>query len=250
MLLPPSLGQLRGEARADVLADWLRERIDGDVEVAVAKTYEALAQAIVDAEVDLAWAPPLVCARVADRVPVIFKAIRGGRATYCAAIVTRKDGPKTLEELRGKRAAWIDRNSVGGYRLASAHLREHGVDPDRDLAASRFHGAYADALRAVLSGNADFAATFSAEADEAETRRRLQELVGPSADELAILGYTAPAPSDGLVLTGRSGRRLDELLAQLRPLVDGTEGHTFMLSLLEADRLVAAEPGDYAPLLA
>ena len=249
MLLPPSLGKIRAEARADVLADWLGGRLQTPIAVSVAGSYDELAVAIVDARVDLAWAPPSVCAQIADRVRAIFKAVRGGRSSYCSAIVARPDGPKDVAGLRGKRAAWVDERSVGGYLLARAHLKRAGIDPQRDLRDCRFYGSYGDALRAVLARQADFAAAFSASPDDDQTRLRLHELVGAAADELAIVAHTDDAPADGLVVTPRAETRFPDIVARLAPLVDGSGGYTFLLSLLEAERLEPAKAGDYASLL-
>ncbi len=249
MLLPPSLGHIRARARADVLADWLTQRLRTKVDVAVTETYGELADAIVGSDVDLAWAPPSICARILDHAVVVFKAVRDGRSSYCSAIVTRADGPDDIAALRGKRAAWVDEESIGGYRLAHAHLRRSGIDPNLDLRHAQFYGAYADALRAVLSGQADFAATFSATPEDSQTKMRLHELVGPRSVDLKVVGYTGDAPADGLVITHRAEQRLPGIVERLRPLVDGSGGYTFLLSLLEAERLEAAKPLDYVSLL-
>ena len=245
MLLPRSLGRVRALARAEVLGEWLTQRLRKQVTVTVADTYADVATAIIGGDVDLAWAPPSICAQVLDHALAIFKAVRDGHSSYYSAIVARADGPATVEDLAGKRAAWVDEQSVGGYLLARAHLRRAGIEPEH----AAFYGAYGEALRAVVAGRADFAATFSATPEDSQTKMRLHELIGPGSDQLEIVGYTGAAPADGLVITHRADQRLPGIVDRLRPLVDGSGGYTFLLSLLEAERLEPARPGDYASLL-
>ena len=166
MMLPPSLGPIQAEARADIMAEWLNRRLGMEVEVQVAESYDALRRNIERDVVDLAWAPPSVCANVENRAEKIFKAVRNGRSTYCSAIVERSADAGGFEGLLGKRAAWVDPMSLGGYQLPIAHLRRNGIDPERDLGEQDFHGAYGAALRSVLSGRADIAAVYCWEATD------------------------------------------------------------------------------------
>lgn len=249
MLLPPSLGTLRATARADLLADWLRERLRMPVEVRVASSYETLAAAISAAEVELAWAPPSICAQVEVHVPAIYTAVRDGQSTYCAAIVAKTGRFGSVAELRGKRAAWVERRSTGGYLLAAARLRAEGIDPDRDLVEQRWCGSYGDALRAVLTDRADFASVFVPAPKAAAVLRPMHDLVGSGADDLAPVAFTARAPSDGLVVTRRAMALDNEsAVGWLMPLIDGRETGSYLLLLLEAERLVRAGPHDYAAL--
>jgi two-component system NtrC family sensor kinase len=249
MLLPPSLGALRANARAEVLAEWMHRRLGIATEVRVASSYDMLAAALLDAQVDLAWAPPSICAQVEPHVPAIFTAVRGGRSTYCAAIVARADRFGSVEQLRGTIAAWVEPRSSGGHLLAAATLRAHGFDLDRDLAGQAFHGSYRDAVRAVLAKRADFTSVFTPAPDVGALQRPLRDLVGEAASELAAVAFTPWAPSDGLVLT----RRLMSpgphgAVPWLGPLIDGSDPGSYLLLLLEAERLVRAEPNDYATI--
>jgi phosphonate transport system substrate-binding protein len=243
MLLPPSLGTLRATARADLLADWLRQRLGFAIEVRVASSYESLARAVLAAEVDLAWAPPSICAQVEAHVPAIYTAVRDGQSSYAAAIVAKDGRFGSVAELRGKRAAWVEPRSTGGYLLAIATLRAEGLDPDRDLAEQSFLGSYGDALRAVVGDRADFTSVFVASPKPYAVLRPLHDLVGSGADDLAAIAFTGRSPCDGLVVT----RRL-AAADWLAPLVDGRETGSYLLLLLEAERLVRASPHAYAAL--
>lgn len=249
ILLPPSLGALRANARAEVLAEWMHRKLGLATEVRVASSYDVLAASLLDAQVDLAWAPPSICTQVEPHVPAIFTAVRGGRSSYCAAIVALAGRFTSVEQLRGTTAAWVEPRSNGGHLLAAALLRAHGLDLDRDLADQSFHGSYRDAVRAVLAKRADFTSVFTPAPNAAALRRPLQDLAGSAATELAPVAFTVSAPSDGLVVTRRlmsPGPR--GIVPWLEPLIDGSDQGSYLLLLLEAERLVRASPNDYATI--
>lgn len=246
LLFPPSLGQIRAHARAEVLSESLGVRLERPVEVTVAASYQELEERVLDATVDLAWAPPSICARVEPTARAIFKVVRFDCSSYFAALVGRAAEPPSLALLDGARAAWVDPLASAGYLLPIAHLRHLGLEPDEVLADQEFCGSYQGALLAVLSGKADIASIYCRERTEEAARRSLAENVGASAVHLAPIAFTEDAPADGLIVT----ERVDDeaLIGRLERAVDGSLGPTLLLELFDADRLERADPGDYAAL--
>lgn len=245
VLFPPSLGRARIGARAEVLAASLSRRLGTSVAVEVARSYAEIERRILDGSIELAWAPPVVCARVEKSSLAILKAVRGGQASSRAAIVCRADDPTELAALAGKRAAWVDPLSTGGFLLAAVELGAAGVDPGS--LEARHHGSYQAALLAVLAGDADIASVYVRGDGEQDVERVLEEHVGPRAVGLRVVAMTGEAPPDGLVFT-RAARGRPELVDALTPLADGSRGPTLLLELLEADTLERAGPTDYAAL--
>lgn len=245
ILFPPSLGRARAAARADVLAASLGRRLGAAVEVEVAEDYADLERRVLAGEVDLAWAPPAVCARVEKSAVAVLAAVRGGRSTVRAALVCRAGEALEPGQLAGARAAWVDPLSTAGYLLAAGHLRAAGTD----LAALEHHfvGSYRAALLAVLAGEADLASVYVRSDAEDELRRALEEHVGPREVCLRVMAVTGEAPADGLVVT-RAARGRPGLVDSIAPLTDGSRGPTLLLELLEADTLERARPEDYAEL--
>lgn len=242
-LFPPSLGEVTASARGELLADWLSRRLRTQVAVAVAETYSELEQRVRNQEVDLAWAPPSICARVEGVVRKIYKSVRSGRSSYQAAIVVSAGAFQALPELEGKRAAWVDELSTAGHLLAVAYLRAQGVQ--QKAGGGAFLGSYRAAVGAVLDREADFCSVFVAQANAECLRTSLTGLVGaPRAQLLKAIAYTEQAPNDGLVVTyGSGGAGLD--LDALAGLVHGPNPTSLLLSLLDADCLEPARAGDY-----
>lgn len=62
-------------------------------------------------------------------------------------------------DLRGARAAWVDRHSASGFVLPRIELARSRV-PASSLESERIVGSHAAVVRAVASGRADFGATY------------------------------------------------------------------------------------------
>jgi ABC-type phosphate/phosphonate transport system substrate-binding protein len=245
LLFPPSLGRIAASARAELLAQWFLRHLGVSVEIAVAPSYEALRTAIERREVDLAWAPPIVCAAVQGSSLAILKAVRSHGSSYRAALVVRTGEVVSLKALRGARAAWVDRLSTAGYLLPIAHLRERVGDPDRLLGEQVFMGSYGGALRAVLYREADLASIYVGNPSADAFHTSVHELLGEAAPRLRALDFTSESPSDGLVVVDRQSQGEEHLLLhQLRELTDGRK-QTLLLTVLDAEALELARPGDY-----
>ncbi len=205
-MLYPSLGEVREHVRVDLFGRALSERLGRPVVVELASTYEVLEAELAAGQVDMAWGTAEQCTAFEPRSRAVLRAVRSGSWSYHSALVCRADEPLTLETLEGKRAAWVARRSTGGYLLPMRFLEEHGLRPDEVFSEQRFHGSYRKALQAVLSGEADVAATFSNHPDELAMRATLASYVGAEEPRLAPFLFTGPTLSDGIILT----RRLSE----------------------------------------
>lgn len=245
LLFPPSLGHIAASARAELLGQWLLVHLGVEVEITVAPTYAALRTAIERREVDLAWAPPVVCAAVQSSSLAILKAVRRHSSSYGAALVVRAGEATTLDDLNGARAAWVDRLSAAGYLLPVAFLHQRGYDTDLLLGEQTFAGSYGRALQAVLDREADLCSIYVANPSNEALRASTRELVGEAASRLQALDFTGESPSDALVVVDRP-RHPDSaaLLQQIRELTDGRT-QTLLLTVLDAEALEPALPGDY-----
>jgi phosphonate transport system substrate-binding protein len=62
--------------------------------------------------------------------------------------------------LQGTRAAWVDRDSASGYVMPRRGLADSGLDLRTAFAEQRFCGSHEAVVRTVVSGRADFGATY------------------------------------------------------------------------------------------
>src|SRR5688572_21255681 len=105
-LLPPSMGEIKVAARAELLEKELAHRLGRKVRVETAASYTEIETRLADGTADVAWAPPSVAASVSRHVRSTLKVIRrGGTSSYVAALVCSTDAKLTIDRLAGKRAA-------------------------------------------------------------------------------------------------------------------------------------------------
>jgi ABC-type phosphate/phosphonate transport system substrate-binding protein len=127
-----------------------------------AATYREMARSVESGEVMVAWAPPVLALDLDERsiaTPIALP-IRSGMSTYNTALIVRERIPGKIEELRGARMAWVDRESSSGYIVPRIHLASLGCDLDHFFAQETFHSTHIGVVDAVASGRADVGATF------------------------------------------------------------------------------------------
>jgi ABC-type phosphate/phosphonate transport system substrate-binding protein len=248
LLLPPSVGVPRAIARGELLERSLTSEMGEPVIVEVAADYAVIEQRIRAREVDLAWAPAAICARVAADVHAIYKAVRAGRSTYRSALVARTDARLSLTRLAGKRAAWVDPLSLGGYVLAVDHLAQLGIVPSRTFASEAFIGDHPAALAAILEGEADVGAVSVSGPEPEDVMHALGLHAGRAgAEQMSALAITDPAPSDALLVT----KALDQerATALTNRLFHERGGRSSQLRLaMEADGFERAGTEEYVRL--
>ncbi len=248
--LPSSLGP-DAPARAAQLQAHLEAALGRDAEVTVATTYEQLARELLAGKVDAAWAPPFVCARIeAMGVRVVARGVRNGASTYRAALVAKVGSSVTLDTLKGTTAAWSDRDSVGGYLLPMAWLRDKGLDAARTFAHQEFLGSYRNALEAVLEGKADVTSVFAPAARAGvPDQTGLAELWPEQQHQFRVLGYTEEAPNDGVAVSmGVASAVVTDLEKTLLSLQHTPAGAAILRDCFHADKFELAPRMGYRAL--
>jgi len=243
--LPPALGQAKAKARAEIIEDTLSREFGVPVSAIVTQSYAELEQCVGGAKTDLAWTPAVVCTRLKS-ARALLTIVRQGRTSYRSALIGRRDAALSVATLTGLRAAWVDPLSAGGYVLAVATLRAHGVEPDRTFASQRFVGSHRAAVEAVLHDSADVAAVSAYEPDDASMRSMLRWYVGPKGDLLRAIVLSEPCPNDAIVFTHKmKAEEAERFLEGLAPRAPRARVRSRILSALEAERLERTTLDEY-----
>ncbi|MCA9668745.1 MAG: phosphate/phosphite/phosphonate ABC transporter substrate-binding protein [Myxococcales bacterium] len=152
---------VRAELRP--LLSYIEKRIGRRIEIVVDHDYQELRLALQRGEVDLAILPHIETVRAlrSPRAPPLLAALSyRGATTYSSVFVVRDSSPaRTLSDLRGKRACFANVGSASGYMVPRQALRQAGLDPERHFGAVQLSGGHVAALRDLLAGRCDVAAT-------------------------------------------------------------------------------------------
>jgi phosphonate transport system substrate-binding protein len=247
--LPPSLGWEPVKELARRFADLLFEA-EFDTVIPY-KSYEALQGALIGGEVEAAWAPPAVCARVEGAGgQVALRAIRDSSQTYRSALVVRAHDPLDLARLsrftpRALRAVWVDRYSMGGYLLPRHYLRSHGVRPEEAFAQEAMLGSYQACIRELLDGEADITATFASQDSDAYI-----EYFSARPDQIRVLGFTEETPNDGIAVSpALDTQTRQRLLERLTELTARRSRRRILAQMFDVDDFDVPAVGTYRNLL-
>ncbi len=250
LLLAPSIGNARAQARAELLRQALGTALGEDTDIQMAASYDELTLRALESSADLIWAPPSLCARLEGAARAMFRCVRRGRGTYRSAIVVRRGEVKTLGGLVGKRASWVDPLSLGGHLLAVDYLRGEGYLPSQTFTEQDFAGSYPAALANVVNGHADVTAVTVSDGAETSVAESIERYGGAlHAERLASIAVTGETPNDALVFSHSLDEdRTAELIERAFGTRESPKTPSALCLALEADGFEAADPGDYRPV--
>ena len=218
-----------------------------ELEVQRAVDAAAFDRAVEHAEVAVAWASPVLCARVEPTSRGLLTTVRQGNDGYRSALVALGSAQLKAAQLHGLRVAWTHPHSTAGHLLPASLLKMMGCQPGRDV-QTQFAGSYRAALLDVLEGRADVAAVYTPRAEGQAVLAQLEALVGPeAARRFEPLAFTDEVPGDALAFTAQpSAEKSQQWTERLLQL---SADHA-LLRLLGAERLVRARDGAYRSLRA
>jgi eukaryotic-like serine/threonine-protein kinase len=241
--LTPALGVTAARAQGERLSAWLKKRFDRDVRPVVVGDYQALVESIAEGEIDFAWMPPVSLVRAADRgVGVVALAQRYGRPTYESAIVVRADSTvMSLDDLRGKTIAYVDRESASGYLFAAdTIMRELGKGA---LAEQHFQGSHKAVTDSVRRKWVDAGATYLVRDTQGRVvRSGFLDLAEQGQVPLRVLATTPAIPCDAIVHRPGLATGLVERLANTLVDVEGdSEGVAVLQEIFGTTGMMRAD---------
>jgi phosphate/phosphite/phosphonate ABC transporter binding protein len=236
---------LRGE-----LAAFLSERADVELVVREAQSYERLAAMLNDGSAKLAWLAPIpyIALSAAGTIaPLVYN--ERAKKHYCSALIVPIDSHvRRIAELRGARAAWVDRHSAAGFVVPRIELAKAGVDPRTELAEQTFSGSHEKVAVAVAEGSVDFGATFAHREDSGA-------VVGPwaanpdVASRVRVVATFGKIPSDVIVAHNDVPLEVRTRLTRaLRSMNADEIGRRIARELFDVERFRLLDAEDYAAL--
>lgn len=167
----------------------------------VASGHRDLADAVEVGDCGVAWLPPIISVELETRGVCSVLAIpaRNGTTSYHSALVVRPGGPKTIAELKGRRAVWVERDSAAGYIVPRASLASQGIDVLRFFAREIFVHSHTGVIDAIVAGEADVGATYCHVSGGKAVRGAWLDDNGRALKPIEVLATFGPIPNDALV---------------------------------------------------
>ncbi len=145
------------EAQYQPLEDYLKKELGREVELSVPTTYNAVVEAMVSGELDLAYFGGLTYVQARQRADVhpLFTEVnpRTGTTKYRSVIIVPADSDiEKVEELEGKDFAFGSVSSPSGSLSPSIMLNQAGIDYRTDLGEVVYTGGHDTTAQAVANG--------------------------------------------------------------------------------------------------
>jgi phosphonate transport system substrate-binding protein len=145
------------EAEYQPLEDYLKKELGREVELSVPTTYNAVVEAMVSGELDLAYFGGLTYVQARQRADVhpLFTEVnpRTGTTKYRSVIIVPADSNiENVEDLEGKDFAFGSVSSTSGSLYPSIMLDEAGLDYRTDLGEVVYTGGHDTTAQAVANG--------------------------------------------------------------------------------------------------
>lgn len=172
--------------------------------------------------------------------------IRHGESTYKAQFLARADSKiKKIEDLEGKKIAFVDPASTSGYLLPMKYLRDRNVKPKETMFAMR----HDNVVSMIYQGQVDAGATFYSPPakNEIQDARRLVKSQYPDVEsKVKIVELTAPVPNDPIIFRKDLPEdMIQKITAALQKFAETPEGRETLEKLSSVTGLIPATDKDY-----
>lgn len=207
-----------------------------------ASDYNGIMNLLVKGDIDIAWLASMssVEARDNPEIQLLVKPIRFGTTSYRGIIITRQDsGIRNLKDLKGKKFAWVEKESASGYIFPKSLLLEAGISPEKDFVESAFLNKHDAVVLNVLLGKYDAGACYD---DARNTLRDKSKM-----NELTILASTQDISNEPIVVRKSLPQDLiDKIRQALLELNNKTpEGKEILDDLTDVQGFVPVKDTDY-----
>jgi len=181
------------------LSEILTKAIGKKVEVFTATNYVGVVEAMGSSKVDFGIIPPFayILANKESGAQVILKALnKHNKSFYRSEFVVRKESKiNSLEDLKGKRVAFVDPSSSSGYLYPGAYLKKNGIDIEKDIQIV-YSGGHDKSIQLLLNGDVDLIAIFEG------ARKKYQKEFTNVLEDTKIFGYSENIPYISVTVRG------------------------------------------------
>lgn len=172
--------------------------------------------------------------------------VRHGESTYKAQFLARADSKiKKLEDLEGKKMAFVDPASVSGYLLPMKYLKDKSIKPSETVFAMRHDSV----VSMIYQRQVDAGATFYSPPSEKgiEDARRLVKSQYPDVEsQIKILELSSAIPNDPVIFRKDMPEEMKQkIIDALVKFVGTPEGKEALLNLSSVTGLNPTSDKEY-----
>jgi phosphonate transport system substrate-binding protein len=229
------------------LADFLKKEVGLHFELNVPINFIAVVEALGTKRADMAMMNTFgyLLAHEKHGARVRLIGIFNNTDQYYGQIIARADGPKKIEDLKGKSFAYVDPASTSGHLMAAKLLQEKKINPKNII----FAGRHDSVVLMVYQNRVDAGATYHALEynNEPQDARKLIKAQHPDVfDKVKVLALTGPIPNDPVVFRKDFPLDIEEkIIAAMKKYIKTPEGAVVMEALYHMDDLRDATDDDY-----
>ena len=141
----------------------LGDEIGRPVEGFIATNYIGVVEALGTGTIDFALIPPFayILANKKNGTEALLTSIgKHDEPGYYSVLIVRTDsGIENVEDIKGKKVAFVDPSSTSGYIFPAVILKDHGIDIEKDI-TYQFAGGHDKALQLLVNGDVDAIGTY------------------------------------------------------------------------------------------
>lgn len=245
--LIPEMNIFKQKERFGPLGDYLAKKTGMKVQFTMLSRYGDIIDRFTTAKMDGAFFGSFTGALAIDKLgvyPIARPVNLDNSSTYHGVIFVRKDsGIRSVQAMKGKKIAFVDKATTAGYIFPLALLRENGVKDIKPFFSEYFFtGSHDAAIVAVLDKKADIGAVKNSMFDRVRKENpRIDE-------EILILAESPSVPSNGLCvrkdLDAALKNRLKDALLNLHAEPEGQA----VLKIFGAMKFIETSKDDYQPV--
>lgn len=199
------------------LAEYLSRETGQKVTIVIPKDFEAFKGAVKEGQFDIGFANSLVYVQLkkgAGLDPLALSSEAKSGTRFRGIIIARKDsGITRLQDLKGKKISFVDKDSAAGYIFQMLLLSKAGLDVHKDFTTLPFAKKHDNVTMAVFNGAADAGGIREDDLNKMKDKVDL--------GQLRVIGYTDYFPNWPVFATTKldktTATKIKAALLKLRP---------------------------------
>jgi phosphonate transport system substrate-binding protein len=172
----------------------------------------------------------------------------GNETTYKAQFLARYDsGINSIEDINGRKIAFVDPSSTSGFILPKAMLDRRGIKPSESVFAMRHDNVVTMIYQKQVDAGATYYAPPDPETGEImDARMRVLEQFPDVADKVKIIGFSEDIPNDPWVFRKDLDEEIkDKVVDALLKFVKTEEGKKALYEIYDVEGLIPTTDEDY-----